>query len=215
MRSRWRAEPGAVEAAWEAAAGSPLPGWARLTDEEMRVVVDWVAAPTWEQSRAFYGEHAARLQAAGAADMLDELSLRGPARLTSAAAVHRALLTLAAGELGADGAYGCLADPAPAQAAAACAIGRSAWDEVHACGMIEVLTHRRAFLGTVHIVIARAARDAGDTKDASDSRLSAKLSAMAEAATAEERSRAVADIRLFAIHTPGRRIPAYLLDLAD
>lgn len=213
IRSRWRAEPGAVEAAWIAATGCPLPGWVLLTDAEMRVVVDWVAAPTWARSRIFYGEHAAELRTAGSAEMLDELALRGPARLTSTAAVHRALLVLAAGAPGADGAYRCLDDPAAAQAAAASAIGRAAWDEVHACGMLEVLIHRRAFLGSVHVVVAQAAQAPGEAGESSDSPLPARLAAMAESAPADERSRAAADIRLFAVHSPDGRIAADLLDL--
>jgi hypothetical protein len=210
IRSRWRAEPGAVEAAWEAAADAPLPRWARLADEEIRAVADWVSAPTWGKSQDFYGEHAGRLQTKGAAEALDELALRGPAQLTSAVAVHRALLALAAGALGADGAYRCLGDAEVAQAAAASAIGRAAWGEVHACGMIEVLTHRRTFLGSVHLVIAQAMEDA---KEASDSRLLARLSAMAKAAPAGERSSAAADARLFAVQSPDHRLSAGLLRL--
>jgi len=79
--------------------------------------------------------------------------------------------------------------------------------------MLELLIHRRAFLGSVHVVIAQAAQDPGEAIESSDSSLSARLSAMAESAPADERSRAAADIRLFAVHSPDRCIAADLLGL--
>lgn len=214
IRSRRHAEPGPVEQAWIAAAGSPLPGWARLTDARIQVVADWVSAPTWELSQAFYHEHAELLQADGTGDVLDEFALRGPARLTSAAALHHALRTLSAGATGAQGAYSCLADQTTVEATATAAIGRGAWAETHACGTIEVLAHRRAFLGSMHVVIAQVMQDQ-DRKGTSDTRLLAKLSTLARAAPDPEQARAAADIRLLASLSSDGGVVADLLSLCD
>jgi hypothetical protein len=209
IRTRWRVAPAAVAGAWNSATESPLPDWVRLTDGEIQVVVDWVSAASWEQSRAFYGKHAAALRSASTSTVLDELALGGQGALIG---LHRAILVLCAGPWGADGGYGCLDRAAAAQAAATSTIARRAWDELRACGTVEALVHRRAFLGSVHVVIADAA---GNARPTVSPQLFGKLRELAEAAPADERYRAAADLRTVSPGLPGRDAIRALLDLGS
>jgi hypothetical protein len=202
LRRRLQASPDAVAEAWDKATKSPVPNWMRLTDEEIQTVVDWVSTGTWSESLAYYESHAVQLQGPGTDAVLDELALRlGGGAAGSSIAVHRAILILSNGTPGTEAAYRCLTDVSEAEYAASSAASRGDWAVLRACGTVEVLVHRRAFLGSVHVVAAEAVQGG---QAALRPELLDRLTELAEAVSSKERDRAAADVRAVLSRSAGQ-----------
>ncbi|GAA1983991.1 hypothetical protein [Catenulispora subtropica] len=148
IRNRWRVQPALVERVWCEEAGSGLPGWSRLADEEVDVVAAWITAPSWEESRAHYDERIAGLRAETVEAALEDVGLADE-RLRNQAAVYRSVLAL-----GAEAGYRCLRGPRESAQEAGAAIARRDWDALGECGRIEA-AHGLSFLSWVHGVAAR------------------------------------------------------------
>lgn len=69
-----------VDQAWWAVNRTGPPDWLRLTPEQMSVVVEWIAAATWQQSKSYLEAHEAELLADSAFVALEELLLLVPPR---------------------------------------------------------------------------------------------------------------------------------------
>ncbi|MGH4018639.1 MAG: tetratricopeptide repeat protein [Pseudonocardiaceae bacterium] len=88
LRGHRAQHPLAVDRAWRAVSGSEPPEWLALTAEQICIVVEWIVAPTWAESKRFFAAHAEELLAHPAAVALDELELLVAPR----AGQHRYLL---------------------------------------------------------------------------------------------------------------------------
>ena len=117
-----------------------------LADETLR---EWIAAPSWEASRAFLHDHP---------ELLDEEIPGLLANLTQdpdpAITVHHALLTLARTPSGADGAYQSLEDAQALQDMASAALAARDTGRLRACADIETFIHGRALAGALHMILA-------------------------------------------------------------
>ncbi|ACU73307.1 hypothetical protein Caci_4443 [Catenulispora acidiphila DSM 44928] len=185
IRNRVRVEPEVVERTWRAATGIPLPAWAFLSDADIDDVAEWIAASSWEESRALYGALAGRVTSQDIEYVLDEIVL-GDVRLRTAVSVHRAVLVL-----GGDVGYRCLGDlPEVARVAGAAIVARD-WNVLRACGTVELIVHGRAFLGGVHGVIAELMA-AGDM--AVSPAMAERVAALARDAQPWERRQVAADL---------------------
>jgi hypothetical protein len=187
VRNRWRVEPETVEPAWHAATGCPLPAWVHLDEDTVRAVADWVSARDWQGSQNLYAGRIAPLTSDDALTALDELLLAGGNGMRPTVELHRAILAL-----GGPVAYPCLTDADRATALAATAVTDRDWDVLRAVGTLEVLAHRRRYLGAVHVVAAEAMAAGGAPVDA---RIAARLAHLAGAAPLSERVHAAAGLR--------------------
>ena len=117
-----------------------------LAGETLR---EWIAAPSWDASRAFLYDHP---------ELLGEEIPGLLANLTDdpdpAITVHQALLTLARTPAGVDEAYRSLEDEQSLQAMASAAIAARDAGRLRACAGIETFVHGRAFAGALHMVLA-------------------------------------------------------------
>ena len=89
LRQHWRQSPNTVERAWQATARSTLPDWVHLTDDHINMVIGWINAQTWTQSREYFKKYIVELLNDTTSTTLDELSLRVSSPII---AQHRALL---------------------------------------------------------------------------------------------------------------------------
>jgi hypothetical protein len=101
LREHWRQDPPTVKTAWSAVTEAAMPEWVQLTDDDIRVVIDWINTTTWAESRDYLNEHTDRMTAATTDSVLDEIALKAP---TEVIEQHRALLAAARSQ-GADAAY--------------------------------------------------------------------------------------------------------------
>jgi tetratricopeptide (TPR) repeat protein len=222
LRWLWRQHPGDVEAAWQLASTTPLPGWICLTDEQINTITAWINAATWADSREHFRDHARMLTGDTMSTVLDEVALTAPAYLIDshrrlleaigadglevayqplllantveqwratptweasrafvedhpellgenvpailavlagedpgpADSIRQALLTIAAGPAGADGAYRSLQDATTLLATVNAAIATRDARMLQACGLIEALAHKRSLAGTLHMTLA-------------------------------------------------------------
>ena len=145
-----------------------------LAGETLR---EWIAAPSWDASRAFFHDHP---------ELLDEEIPGLLANLTQdpdpAITVHQALLTLARTPSGVDGAYHSLEDVQSLQDMASAALAARDTGLLQACADIETFIHGRAFAGAMHTILAwLLAGPAGPLPDSWASQLPA-LAAQADPA---------------------------------
>jgi hypothetical protein len=108
----------------------------------------WEATADWDASRAFLEEHPELLSDETAAVMRIRATTGSPE-----AAVHDALLTLARGPAGTEGAYQVLQDLTSAQACAASAVAARDAERLRACAAIEEHYHHH-LMGILHLVLA-------------------------------------------------------------
>ena len=117
-----------------------------LAGETLR---EWIAAPSWNASRAFLNDHP---------ELLDEEIPALLANLTQdpdpAITVHQALLTLARTPSGADGAYRSLEDVQSLQDMASTALTARDTGRLQAYADIETFVHGRALAGALHTILA-------------------------------------------------------------
>jgi Trypsin-like peptidase domain/Tetratricopeptide repeat len=81
LRAYWRQHPEYIDQAWKSATSSSTPGWIYLTDDHIKIVIDWVMARTWAESHRYFQHHAADLSKDSTVIVLDELSLAAPEKL--------------------------------------------------------------------------------------------------------------------------------------
>ncbi|HEU0088690.1 MAG TPA: tetratricopeptide repeat protein, partial [Pseudonocardiaceae bacterium] len=79
-----------VDRTWRTVTEAEPPDWLALTEDQLRLVTDWIATPTWSESEAFLVAHTEELLAHPTAVALDELRLLDPALADQ----HRQLLEL-------------------------------------------------------------------------------------------------------------------------
>jgi hypothetical protein len=91
LRGIRAAGPALVDDAWQEATGTGIPGWLAVTPDRLRLVTDWLSAPTWQDSLALAERHAADLLAPATDEVLAEIALADP----DMAAEHRTLLEAA------------------------------------------------------------------------------------------------------------------------
>ncbi|MGH3755355.1 MAG: hypothetical protein ACRDRP_22200 [Pseudonocardiaceae bacterium] len=90
----------AVNQVWHEVTGTEQPDWLDLTLAQIGLVTEWLTAPNWAQSRAFFTAHAGELLDHPATLVLDELALVAAAQVE----LHRHLLH-GVRELGLEAAY--------------------------------------------------------------------------------------------------------------
>ncbi|MGH3808438.1 MAG: tetratricopeptide repeat protein [Pseudonocardiaceae bacterium] len=78
LRAHRTVDGPAVDRVWRETTGTEPPGWLALTDEQLRLVADWIGTPTWTESKNFLAAHADELLASPADLALDELVLLDP-----------------------------------------------------------------------------------------------------------------------------------------
>ena len=115
----------------------------------------WLTSRNRASSQAFLQNHP---------ELLDEevramLSRRRENSQTPTIAVHQAVLALAAGPAGINGAYLCLDDLRELDALLTKALLALDPGRLEACAVVEAIAHRRAFLGTFHLALARLLAD--------------------------------------------------------
>jgi hypothetical protein len=101
LRGQWRQHPQAVEESWQSVSTGAVPGWLRLSDDQIDTVIGWIGTSTWAEARQYFADHSGQLLSGTTASVLDELALRAPQDLISQ---HRGLLD-AIREHGPDAAY--------------------------------------------------------------------------------------------------------------
>jgi len=75
LRGHHRRNAPEVGQAWGAVHRTELPDWLSLTSEQINVVVEWVTALTWRESKSYFEVHAEELLADSAFVALEELLL--------------------------------------------------------------------------------------------------------------------------------------------
>ncbi|WP_289934365.1 tetratricopeptide repeat protein [Streptomyces sp. S.PNR 29] len=81
LRSFVRAASGnrqLVDQMYQETLGTPVPDWLSLSDEVLELAAAWMATGTWEESQAFWSQHADRLGAEDTATALSEYALVTP-----------------------------------------------------------------------------------------------------------------------------------------
>ena len=101
LREQWRKHPHIVQQARQSDDAIPFPDWINLTDDHINIVIAWIKAETWHESRLYFSEHSAQLLADMTPSALYELALTAPEGPIDQ---HRALLD-AVREYGLEGAY--------------------------------------------------------------------------------------------------------------
>jgi tetratricopeptide (TPR) repeat protein len=81
LRIYWRANPRSTERAWQSVSQSPLPDWIQLTDDQIKLVIEWLNAKPWTRSRNYLEQHSTAIHSDATNIVLDELSLGAPANL--------------------------------------------------------------------------------------------------------------------------------------
>ncbi len=75
LRGHHSRDPLAVNQAWQAVRGTAPPDWLTLAPEQIAIVIEWIMAPTWTQSKSFFAAHEAELLADSTFVALEELEL--------------------------------------------------------------------------------------------------------------------------------------------
>lgn len=192
VRNRMRVEPDLVGQAWFALTETDLPSWASLSDRDVDAVGEWLAAASWEESRAIYDAGVSGILSQDIDDALEEIALGDP-RLRTPVAVHRAVLVL-----GADVGYRCLSDARETARVAGEAVAAGDWRALRACGTVELTVHGLGFLGGVHGVAAELMMAGGAGGAAGDvaisPMMSERIAVLARDAEPWERARAASDL---------------------
>jgi hypothetical protein len=151
------------------------------------VLREWIMAPDWDTSRAFLRDHPEFLDQ----DVSGILAQLGADASGADIAVHQALLILATGPAGIDGAYRCVTGQQELGTQVTDAIRARNPDRLHACAAVEALVHAQAFAGTFHAALARLMADpaVGPSEE-----LLSQLTALAAEADTGERDRAKAQL---------------------
>lgn len=188
VRNRVRVEPDLVRRTWFALTETDLPSWASLSDRDIDAVGEWLAAASWEESRAIYDAGVSGIRSRDIDDALAEIALGDP-RLRTPVAVHRAVLVL-----GADVGYRCLSDVRETARVALEAAADGDWGALRACGTIELTVHGLGFLGGVHGIAAELMAGGGARDLAISPLMSERIAVLARDAEPWERAQAASDL---------------------
>ncbi|MEZ0111620.1 hypothetical protein ABH920_005638 [Catenulispora sp. EB89] len=188
VRNRVRVEPDLVGRTWFALTQTGLPSWASLSDRDIDAVGEWLAAASWEESRAIYDAGVSGIRSQDIDDALEEIALGDP-RLRAPVAVHRTVLVL-----GVDVGYRCLNDAREAARVAGAAAVAGDWGALRACATIELTVHGLGFLGAVHGVAADVMAGGGGRDVAISPLMSERIAVLARDAEPWERAQAASDL---------------------
>ncbi len=79
LRGHRSRDAAVVDRAWRAVTEAQPPDWLLLAPEQIRLVIEWISAPTWQRSKSFFAAHAERLRDDATVVVLEELvRLAGP-----------------------------------------------------------------------------------------------------------------------------------------